>query len=114
VENYQPDSFKSISANCSLLNLRGFDKERILESHKKYVRRDIRKAQRSGVTIRSGTSREDAQIFYQLYCLSRKRLGLPPMPYLFFLMHKMLEEAEMQTLGAMKATRRKITAMQHP
>jgi hypothetical protein len=72
-KGYSPDTFKSVSAKCSLLDLRGFDKERILESHKKYVRRDIRKAQRSGVTIRSGTSREDAKIFYTLYLASMER-----------------------------------------
>jgi lipid II:glycine glycyltransferase (peptidoglycan interpeptide bridge formation enzyme) len=71
--SYSPDTFKSVSAKCSLLDLRGIDKERILESHKKYVRRDIRKAQRSGVTIRSGTSREDAKIFYTLYLASMER-----------------------------------------
>ena len=72
-KGYSPDTFKSVSAKCTLLDLRGFDKERILESHKKYVRRDIRKAQRSGVTIRSGTSREDAKIFYTLYLASMER-----------------------------------------
>jgi hypothetical protein len=72
-KGYSPDTFKSVSAKCSLLDLRGFDKERILESHKKYVRRDIRKAQRSGITIRSGTSREDAKIFYTLYLASMER-----------------------------------------
>jgi len=73
LQSYQPDSFKSITAKCTLLDLRSFDKERILESHKKYVRRDIRKAQRSGITIRSGTSGEDAKIFYQLYLASMER-----------------------------------------
>ena len=72
-KGHSPDTFKSVSAKCTLLDLRGFDKERILESHKKYVRRDIRKAQRSGVTIRSGTSREDAKIFYTLYLASMER-----------------------------------------
>jgi lipid II:glycine glycyltransferase (peptidoglycan interpeptide bridge formation enzyme) len=72
-KGYSPDTFQSVSAKCSLLDLRGFDKERILESHKKYVRRDIRKAQRSGVTIRSGTSGEDARIFHRLYLASMER-----------------------------------------
>ena len=73
LKGYSPDTFKPVSAKCSLLDLRSFDKERILESHKKYVRRDIRKAQRSGVTIRFGTSREDAKIFYTLYLASMGR-----------------------------------------
>ena len=72
-KGYSPDTFKPVSAKCSLLDLRRFDKERILESHKKYVRRDIRKAQRSGVTLRTGASREDAKRFHQLYMASMER-----------------------------------------
>ena len=73
LQSSPPHSFNSVSAKCSLLDLRGFEKDRILERHKKYVRRDIRKAQRNGVTIRSGTSREDAKIFYTLYLASMER-----------------------------------------
>jgi hypothetical protein len=52
-EAYQLNAFRSIAAKCTLLDLRGFDREGIWESYKKYIRRDIRKAQRSGVTNRN-------------------------------------------------------------
>jgi hypothetical protein len=73
LQSHQPHSFKSVSAKCSLLDLRGLEKERILERHKKYIRRDVRKAQRSGVTLRIGASGEDASLFYQLYLASMER-----------------------------------------
>ena len=72
-ESYQPEPYKPISAKCSLLDLRGFDTRKIWEGYKKYIRRDIRKAQRSGVIIRNGTSREDVKIFYRLYLASMER-----------------------------------------
>jgi hypothetical protein len=73
LEPYHPEGFKSLPATCSLLDLRGFEKERIMEGYKKYIRRDIRKAQRNGVTIRPGSSREDVRIFYELYLSSMER-----------------------------------------
>jgi len=72
-ENFQPPSFKHCMAKCSLLDLRGFDQGRIFEHYKKYVRRDIRKAERSGVVVRAGASIEDVRLFYQLYLASMER-----------------------------------------
>ena len=72
-EPFRPISYKRVSSKCSLLDLRGFDKEKLWESYKKYIRRDIRKAQRSGVTIRSGSSKEDVRILYELYLASMDR-----------------------------------------
>ena len=73
-EPYPPEaSFKPVSAKCTLLDLRGYDKEKIWEGYKKNIRRDVRKAQRSGITIRSGDFREDIDIFYKLYLASMER-----------------------------------------
>ena len=73
-ESYSPESsFKPVSAKCTLLDLRGYDKEKIWEGYKKNIRRDVRKAQRSGISIRSGDSREDVNIFYKLYLASMER-----------------------------------------
>jgi lipid II:glycine glycyltransferase (peptidoglycan interpeptide bridge formation enzyme) len=55
------------------LDLRGFDREGIWKGYKKYIRRDIRKAQRSGVSIRAGASKEDVKTFYRLYLASMQR-----------------------------------------
>jgi hypothetical protein len=73
-ESYPPESsFKSVSAKCTLLDLKGYDKEKIWEGYKKNIRRDVRKAQRSGVTIQRGDSGEDIIRFYKLYLASMER-----------------------------------------
>jgi len=66
-------SFKSVSATVTLLDLRGQDRREVWGGYKKNIRRDVRKAQRSGVTIRCGDSREDARVFYDLYIASMER-----------------------------------------
>jgi serine/alanine adding enzyme len=72
-DSYSPESFKPIPAKCTLLDLRGYDKEKIWEGYKKNIRRDIRKAQKSGVTVRRGDSREAVPLFYKLYLASMER-----------------------------------------
>ena len=67
------ECFKPISAKCSLLDLRGFNKEKIWADYKKNIRRDVRKAQKSGVTIRGVDSREGIHLFYKLYLASMER-----------------------------------------
>ena len=85
LRNFQPLSFKSCTAKCSFLDLRGFKQGRIFDSYKKYVRRDIRKAQRSGVVIRAGGSIEDIRLFYQLYLASMERnRAIAKYPFLWF------------------------------
>jgi lipid II:glycine glycyltransferase (peptidoglycan interpeptide bridge formation enzyme) len=49
------------------------DKEGVWNTYKKYIRRDVRKAEKSGVTVRSGHSIEDVRLFYDLYLSSMKR-----------------------------------------
>jgi lipid II:glycine glycyltransferase (peptidoglycan interpeptide bridge formation enzyme) len=66
-------SFKSLVTKCTLLDLRGLDKEKMWEGYKKNIRRDIRKAQKSGVVIRQGASTEDVRIFRRLYLASMER-----------------------------------------
>ena len=72
-ESYHPSSYQSLSAKVSLLDLRGADKEGIWDHYKKYIRRDVRKAEKSGVTIRPGSSGEDIKLFYDLYLASMER-----------------------------------------
>lgn len=47
-------------------------------------RRNIKKAVREGVTVRMGRSMDLMKSFYRLNCLTRKRHGLPPQPFVFF------------------------------
>ena len=48
------------------------------------VRRAIRKAERSGVSVQMSTTRPVLSEFYQLHCRTRRRHGLPPQPFRFF------------------------------
>jgi hypothetical protein len=48
------------------------------------VRRAIRKAEKSGVTVNISQSLEAAKMFYALQCKTRKKHGLPPQPFYFF------------------------------
>jgi hypothetical protein len=73
LEPFQPETFKPISAKCTLLDLKRFDKERIWDSYRSEVRRAIRKAQRNGLSVRRATSREEVEIFYRLYLSSMER-----------------------------------------
>ena len=49
------------------------------------VRRAVRKAEKDGVTVEILQSLEAMKIFFDLQCLTRKRHGLPPQPWEFFL-----------------------------
>jgi hypothetical protein len=51
--------------------------------HYKAVRYEINKAQKSGLTLRTANTESDLYGFYDLYIKTRKRLGLPPHPFLF-------------------------------
>ena len=72
-DSYSPESFKRISSKCTLLDLRGYDKEKIWEGYRKNIRRDVRKAQRSGMTLRTVDSMEGVSMFYKLYLSSMER-----------------------------------------
>lgn len=72
-DSYPPESFKPISAKCTLLELRGYDKEKMWEGYTKNIRRDVRRAQRSGITLRTVDSIEGVNMFYKLYLSSMER-----------------------------------------
>lgn len=48
------------------------------------TRRNIRKAQKSGVKTEISHSKEAVLVFYRLNCMTRQRHGLPPQPLHFF------------------------------
>lgn len=48
------------------------------------VRRAIRKAEISGVTVTVSRSLETTKMFYALQCKTRRKHGLPPQPFVFF------------------------------
>lgn len=48
------------------------------------VRRAIRKAERSKLTVRIATDRDGVKEFYRLHIQTRRRHGIPPQPFEFF------------------------------
>jgi lipid II:glycine glycyltransferase (peptidoglycan interpeptide bridge formation enzyme) len=48
------------------------------------VQQRIRKAERSGLRVREGTSLDVLRIFYSLHVETRRRLGVPVQPFRFF------------------------------
>ncbi len=53
--------------------------------HANQVRRNIRKAQEAGVTVRHGTTEADLTgAFYRLHARTRRRLGVPVQPLRYF------------------------------
>lgn len=59
--------------------------EKLFSGLESSVRRAIRKAEKSGVMVEILQSAEAMQIFYSLQCRTRKKHGLPPQPFKFFL-----------------------------
>ena len=54
--------------------------------HRSCVRQKIQQTIRNNVCLKLGENETDLQQFYKLYVMTRRRLGLPPQPYLFFKM----------------------------
>jgi hypothetical protein len=57
----------------------------LFERMESAVRRGVRKAERAGVAIQFDTEEESMRTFYHLHCRTRRRHGLPPQPWRFFL-----------------------------
>lgn len=61
------------------------DEERLLRSfHRDCVQRAIKKAKASSIQVVEGESFDDMKDFYGLHVSTRKRLGVPVQPFLFF------------------------------
>ncbi len=58
--------------------------DQIFSRFKSNTRRNITKAIRDGVQVRTSRSIEAVKEYYRLHCITRKRHGLPPQPYSFF------------------------------
>ncbi|HVP80505.1 MAG TPA: GNAT family N-acetyltransferase [Thermodesulfobacteriota bacterium] len=67
---------------CTLVDLRNMDEERLWKSYGHYVRRDIKRAQKHGIEIHKGNSKEDLESLYQLYLKAMER-NLAPAKYSF-------------------------------
>lgn len=60
------------------------DEAHIFKGFRKGVKSSIHKAIADGVEVKISDSLEALKAFYGLNCLTRKRHGVPPQPYLFF------------------------------
>ena len=61
------------------------DPDAVLKTfHKKSVRPTIKRSFKLGVTVRHGHGGEDLREFYRMYCITRKRHGIPPQPIRLF------------------------------
>ena len=67
------DGFDSVPMRTHVLDFAGRDYETIWKDFKSRVRRDVRKSERSGVTVREASTQADLEAFYDLYLDSMKR-----------------------------------------
>jgi len=65
------------------LNLMKTEKE-LLSGLRDSTRRNIKKAEKVGVSVEISQSLDSVKSFYRLNCITRKRHGLPPQPLSFF------------------------------
>jgi lipid II:glycine glycyltransferase (peptidoglycan interpeptide bridge formation enzyme) len=61
------------------------DEDRLFGGLESSVRTAIRKARHSGVTVQHRGDLDAMRTYYDLHCKTRKRHGLPPQPWAFFL-----------------------------
>jgi len=61
------------------------DGQQMFEKMDGAARRAVRKAEKDGLTVEVSQSMEAVRDFYCLQCQTRKRHGLPPQPFRFFL-----------------------------
>ena len=73
-----------------------YDNVQLMKLLRNSTKRNIKKAERSGVIIHKSDSLESIKAFYRLNCLARKKHGLPPQPIKFFLkLHQYIIAAKM-------------------
>ena len=104
-EFYPLESFKRLPARCTLLDLRGYDREKIWEGYRNEVRRAIRKARKNGLRVKRATSKEEVKIFYRLYLSSMERnraAAKYPLRWFDALYRNLIEQKTADFLFAMK------------
>ncbi|HZT21574.1 MAG TPA: GNAT family N-acetyltransferase [Verrucomicrobiae bacterium] len=78
-----PEAPASLAFYGHSVNLTGGE-EYLFSRLESSVRRAIRKAEKSGVTVTAEQGTEAMDIFYSLQCRTRRKHGLPPQPRSFF------------------------------
>ncbi len=73
--------------------------------HKDCIRRKIKRAEKEGLEYREGSSPELLKIFYRLFTKTRRKHGLPPQPFMWFLNLSQILGPSLQVRVAMHAGR---------
>jgi CelD/BcsL family acetyltransferase involved in cellulose biosynthesis len=81
--SYLPHEPASVEYLVHTLELNA-DASKVDAKLKPTIRRNIRKAQKEGVTVKLERSQEAMDSYYRLHCVARRRHGLPPQPWSFF------------------------------
>ena len=68
-----PNKYKIRSAYQHIINIQGLTSEILWQNYKKRVRRDIRKAEKSGIIVRPIKDRTEVELMYKLYCRTMER-----------------------------------------
>ncbi len=79
------------------------DEPRLFARLDSSVRRAIRKAEKSGVTVAMSRELDAMETFYSLQCQTRRKHGLPPQPFAFF--RNIYEYILSQNLGMIAVAR---------
>lgn len=99
------DSFQTLSARCTLLDLNKFDSKKVMEGYRSEVRRAVRKALKSGLSVKKATSKKEVEIFYQLYLSSMERnraFGKYPLKWFHVLYELLIRQNKADILFAAK------------
>ena len=83
-KKWLPGAIPSLRFHRHVLNLADGE-DAVFGRFEGSVRQAIRKAQKSGVQVEKTHDLEGMQTYYQLHCGTRKKHGLPPQPWVFFL-----------------------------
>ncbi|MFO7601514.1 MAG: GNAT family N-acetyltransferase [Candidatus Desulfacyla sp.] len=78
-----PETEASSSYSGHVLLLNG-DTDALFKAFRDSTRRNIKKAEKSGIHVEVDDSMEFLEKFYGLHCITRKHHGLPPQPFDFF------------------------------
>ena len=79
-----PDGYERVNYWISSCVDISYGAEALWTQIKKRVGRNVRKAKNSGLIVERDESETGMKKFYRLFCLTRKRLGVPIYPYFFF------------------------------
>ena len=83
VNNLLPSTMPSITYLGHILDL-SQNEEQVFSHFRDSTKRNIRKAIRDGVEVKTSHSWDSVQVFCKLNGMTRKEHGLPPQPYHFF------------------------------